>query len=419
MPMEQAHPEPHELVVDQRDRVAVEYVLREIDIPWTLKEENKPLRLAVLTRPKEDTKILRIQQNTMLVESLKGAFSAGGRRNAALTDLDLLLGMLRQWFRDRYHGWEPTVDKNHSLDWVQGAPVKKGAAGPPTPLAATEPIPRFDPSPQNGRPVRIGLLDTRVFKHPALAGRYDADQASAFDSTANLFGTAGHATFIAGLMLQRAPGARLEVRAVLSDDDATALSWDVAKKMVEFSDVDILNMSFGCATHGKPPLALTRAIDVLTPKVVLVAAAGNYGDFKDGDVTSNYTGPTETTPQWPAAFPDVVAVGAHGPGAGFSSHGPWLDLLAPGVEVTSTFLPGTVKVRSRDEEGNLTVNEVNFGEGYAKWSGTSFAAANVAGEIAARMAAGSTSADYALDTILHPTDGNILPYAIPTGGQTR
>jgi membrane-anchored mycosin MYCP len=77
--------------------------------------------------------------------------------------------------------------------------------------------------------------------------------------------------------------------------------------------------------------ALPRAVGMLPPEVLLVAAAGNYGTFKDGNVTSNYTGPTETTPQWPAALPDVIIVGASDPGADFSPDVPWIDLLAPGV----------------------------------------------------------------------------------------
>jgi hypothetical protein len=422
MPDDPAHQEPYELVVDQRDRKAVEDVLTKIDVPWHLKEEYKPLRLAILARSEARTEILRIQHNAMLVESLKRAVSPG-QGNASVSDLDMLLGILRQWFADRYHGWTPTVDKNHSLDWVQGAPVKKGAAGPPVRLDAKDPIPRFAPGSPGNRLVRVGVLDTRLFRHPALAGMYDADSASVFESTTGLFGTAGHATFIAGLILQRAPGVRLDVRAVLSDDNATAKSWDVAKKMVEFSNVDILNMSFGCATHdGKPPLALARAIDLLTPKVVLVAAAGNYGEFADSNVTSNHTGPTATTPQWPAAFADVVAVGAHGQQAGFSPKVPWVDCLAPGVAVTSTFLPHTVKIRWRDENDTLHVEDKDFGAGYAKWSGTSFAAANVAGAIAARMAAGNTNAHGALDALLVSegrTRNDIFHFEPPTDRRDR
>ncbi len=392
MHIEQPSHEPYELVVDQSDRA----------------------------------------EDAGLVESAMAARARrpGDRNSVTITEVDLLLDVLRQSFRERYHGWEPTVDKNHTLDWVQGAPVKKGGARPPRPLEGTDVVPEFIGNQETdrasgslGTPQRaqVGILDTKLFPHSTLSGKFVADSASILHSTANLYGTAGHATFIAGLILQRGPRARLDVRGVLSDDDATALSWEVAKKMAGFlnSGVDVLNMSFGCATQGKPPLALARAVDLLTPSIVLVAAAGNYGTFKDGNVTLDYTGPTENTPQWPAAFADVVAVGAHGAEADFSPDVPWIDLMAPGVDAISTFLPGSVKLRWR-EDGQLMEKETDFGNGYAKWSGTSFAAANVSGEIAARMGA-HVSAIEALDALLHPKggvpEGDIWPYEI--GSRTK
>jgi membrane-anchored mycosin MYCP len=94
----------------------------------------------------------------------------------------------------------------------------------------------------------------------------------------------------------------------------------------------------------------------------------------------------------------VVAVGAHdgaGQLAAFSPDVPWLDLLAPGIDVVSTFLPGEVT----STEGGKT-STLDFGRGYARWRGSSFAAAAVTGEIVALMNAHRITARAALDRLL-------------------
>ena len=75
---------------------------------------------------------------------------------------------------------------------------------------------------------------------------------------------------------------------------------------------------------GFSPL-LQAAVQYATERnVVVVAAAGNTGS----DV-----------PQYPAAFPEVLAVGATDPAGklvDFSSFGDWLDLAGPGFGIVST-----------------------------------------------------------------------------------
>jgi subtilisin family serine protease len=63
--------------------------------------------------------------------------------------------------------------------------------------------------------------------------------------------------------------------------------------------------------------------------VVLVAAAGNEG---------------MNEPRYPAAYPNVIAVGAtttDGKLAGFSTRGDWVDLVAPGTDILSTSKSGS------------------------------------------------------------------------------
>lgn len=328
--------------------------------------------------------------------------------------LDDLLENVRQRFRATSAGWAPTMDTNRSLDAIFGWPYIKGgtkkmtSAGPVSiPRAGQRPCPK------------VVVLDTRLYAHPALAGAYHADAYR--EGETPTLSTAGHATFIAGIIMQRAAGGAttvpidLDFRTVLDEDAMNASSWDVAKKIAELQhdeDVAVANLSFGAAASRGAPLVLQRAIDRIGSKIVVVAAAGNNGGIGEHELA----GLEPNTPMWPAALDNVIAVGAHdghGKAADFSPDVSWLDLMAPGVDVTSTFLPGRVKVVHRHEDGRLVEEPdvVDFGDGWAQWNGTSFAAANVTGEIVALMNSHQISAPDAVAVLLErtgPLDGDTI-----------
>jgi hypothetical protein len=66
-----------------------------------------------------------------------------------------------------------------------------------------------------------------------------------------------------------------------------------------------------------------------------------------------------------------------------------VDLVAPGVQVESTYLSGEVQARRPvvEDDRHVRTQITNLGRftGAARWSGTSFAAADATGEIARRM----------------------------------
>lgn len=310
-------------------------------------------------------------------------------------DLDKVLRGLRRHFAHRYAGWVPTVGKNRLLGQViGGGKISHGGGGAPT--AAHEALPRRQAG--LGRGVRVGVLDTSISTHPWIAGGWVAgvdDVLSEGDHTA----VAGHATFVTGLVLRQAPEAVVEARAVLSDEDGKADSWSVAQEIVELGrrGLDVLNLSFCCYTEdGRAPLVLSAAIERLDPHTVVVAAAGNHGDLpskQDRD---------RRKPSWPAALDHVVAVGAadaKGVRAPFTpADVPWIDVLAPGVQLTSTYLHGSVAVGPDGKRADF--------DGYATWSGTSFAAAAVSGAIAARTEPGRVSARDAWRSLLEDAEGH-------------
>jgi membrane-anchored mycosin MYCP len=361
----QAHED--QLVVELSQAEQVLEILRNIPVSWNSAEKNSALSLALIT-----------------VDSLT---VPEGFTDGSKTGLDLLISYLRKTFRNEY-GSDLTIGKNRIVGSIAGSPYTGGGIKRPLPYTGggiNRPLPytgggEKSPTPDSGgasqgiqpasgdslpkrkelpgQGVRVGILDTRIFAHPDLAGRYLASHGTlASEVQDRLPGQDAHATFIAGVVLQRAPDADLLVDHVLDEDDIATSSWKVATRMVRFADagVSALNVSFGAATDDdQPPLVLARAVEVLTEKgVIVVAAAGNNGP--------------SARPIWPAALPEAVAVGAGQvesteafKPAGFSPDAKWVELMAPGEDIWSTY-------RS---------------SGYATWNGTSFAAAAVSGAIA-------------------------------------
>ena len=150
---------------------------------------------------------------------------------------------------------------------------------------------------------------------------------------------AGHGTAVAGIIAgetmagETAEGINRNVELysvkVLDENNQAPLSriiegiyWAIEK------NVHIINMSFGCSRYSK---ALEDAVKAATDKgILIIAAAGNQGESGMDTV------------EYPAAFPEVVAVGsvdAQGEVSDFSAKGEEMELVAPGeaVRVTGAF----------------------------------------------------------------------------------
>jgi len=91
----------------------------------------------------------------------------------------------------------------------------------------------------------------------------------------------------------------------------------------------------------------------------------------------------------------VVSVGAVGPSgrAWFSNYGGWVDACAPGIDVVSTYFTSHKESAAPGRKF----------EGWATWSGTSFAAPKVAAAIAQDMYLRKTSAADAWKRLSHWT----------------
>jgi hypothetical protein len=255
-----------------------------------------------------------------------------------------------------------------------------------TPVLAADMPPAPPWPPVGSRPVVV-VLDSGVKPHtwlpqdeahpfliePVLDPSFGLPLPDTAPVTGEFHGYWGHATFLAGLIRLTAPDAQvISVKLMnddgtLSDDDlASALDW-----LIKYTDghmVDVVLMAFG--RLKKPgednPASLVWQLGVLGGKgVTIVASAGNASVD------------TETIPACLAADPGspVVSVGAGTSAENrepYSNYGPWVRKWRTG---TVTSLMPLI----RGVEGDRN--------GFALWSGTSFSAAIVAGELAHARAA--------------------------------
>lgn len=322
------------------------------------------------------------------------------------TDLDRFMYGLRELFATRSAGWSPTVGKNRLVGDVIGGVGKISHGGGDMPRASRKRYPartrRGRPDMDKGKGVRVAVLDTSIAPHDWLAGGWVSPPGGVLKKRETQAVTAGHATFVAGLVLSQAPACVIESRGVLSDEFGQATSWDTAKAIAQIGKTrpDVLNLSFACYTEdGQAPLALATAIDRLDSNTVVVAAAGNHGDLplEDQDELDE---DDRRKPAWPAALDGVVAVGAATKAGAPTPFTPpdvlWIDAMAPGEKVVSTFVTASVNVA--DDEDKAPAPK-RF-SGWASWSGTSFSAALVSGIIAANTVPGQVSARQAWDEIL-------------------
>jgi membrane-anchored mycosin MYCP len=383
------------------------------------KDDRLGLALVTLRNTKDPVERLRAEPETQeaLLELELASLRDRGKPPA---HIDLLLCGLRNRFSRKFGGWTPPTGKARVVEQVKGFPhLGGGGDGDPRPAPAGL-FQALQAAPAAGQGVRIAVLDTAIQQpaplpvtaaiqdgrlKPAPGALLPAPPQGSAQAAPTLKVTMGHGNFVVGLILQRAPGATVLVRKVL-DSDAVGDGWDAARKMVRLAgeDVDIVNLSFGSFTDDdQPPLIFSRAVERLSPEVVIVAAAGNHGNILQIQKVPGLERLAPNTPIWPAALDGVIAVDAvsgNGRLARFSPKVPWARLKARGVDVTSTFLDGEVGSNRVGANGRVQPVALGRFQGFATWSGTSFAAAIVSGALAARTQPGRLDAHGALRELL-------------------
>jgi subtilisin family serine protease len=222
----------------------------------------------------------------------------------------------------------------------------------------------------------------------------------------------GHGTHVAGTLGGRdlgiAPGTHLYAVKVLNGN----AEGDVSTLIMAFqwaidNDMDAISMSIAYREDNPAVrLAVQKAYEA---GILMVAAVGNHsnwlddgatgdGGAGDGGAATDGTTPNPYPVMYPAAYPEVFAVGAHdtyGVISEFSNEGPQMDLLAPGSNIVSLNLNGTFGV----------------------YSGSSMAAPHVTGTAALVLALDpSLTPDEVMNIVANTAQGGLInvPGAVET-----
>jgi len=204
-----------------------------------------------------------------------------------------------------------------------------------------------------GKGVKVAILDTGTIIHPAIKNIIIR---KSFVKNEGVEDSEGHGTHVTGIIGAQkfgvAPECKIYSFKVLGKNGKGNLSWlKAALEECIKLEVDVVNMSLGWLKYDSKSIYSLIKMGY-SKGIIYVAAAGN-----DGEKGVNY----------PACWKEVIAVAAcniNNKIARFSSRGKAVEISAPGVKITSTYL------------NNM----------YATLSGTSMAAPFVTGVITLMLA---------------------------------
>ncbi len=260
----------------------------------------------------------------------------------------------------------------------------------------------------------VRVAGQRIGLDPTAGPEFFPDTVGPLDGALDAY--AGHGTFSAGLVHLAAPDADivawriLPAEGAMVEQDLIDALDDVAELVRRHRDgdpdavgVDIVSLSVGYY-HETPEDALFDSPlwcslqALLALGVTVVCAAGN-------DATARPRFPAAFDPWEPghpcpvdwggAPLAPLVAVGALNPNntdALFSNVGPWVRAHASGAAVLSTmpvsFEGGLQASAATTAHGRrrASIDPDDYSSGFSIWSGTSFAAPLLAGQLAAELA---------------------------------
>lgn len=247
-------------------------------------------------------------------------------------------------------------------------------------------------APKNPSLVTVAVLDTGL--HAGMAAKVGAAHEDGIPDVTDVDGDlafdrqSGHGSFISALIRKYAPGATMASFQVLNSwgvgSDATVTA--ALRKLLAAVDNKtlIINLSLGSYTMDDAgSLTVHRLLaEAMANGVVVVASAGNDSIRR---------------PMYPAALPGVIGVAAlnrQGAPARFTNFGSWVRACSLGTDIVSMFGSGD-DVREDFRQ--------KF-EGWARWSGTSFAAPRVVAALARHRLTTGATLDEAVNTLIDAPD---------------
>lgn len=261
--------------------------------------------------------------------------------------------------------------------------------------------------------VTIAIVDSGVGSHPELSGRilngwnFASDPASPDSSDDN-----GHGTYVAGIAAAKGDNGQgiagidwnaliLPVKVLNKDGIGSNATIAMGIHYAADQGAQVINLSLGGTNRSRvvqeavnyatyPLNANLTGVSSNRNGAVLIAAAGNNMQSPPANATTR-PGQTETEnkPNYPAAYDEVIAVGATDgqdlPTA-FSAYGPELSICAPGYSIIS-----------------LDWNTTDNSPAYSYGSGTSSAAPFVSGTVALMLSVNSSLSGNEIRNILEGT----------------
>jgi len=245
----------------------------------------------------------------------------------------------------------------------------------------------------------IGIVDpaSDPDAHPSLGSPLDGVVDSA----------AGHGTFIAGIVLQACPEARIlavrvaDGQGMIRENDLLGALGRLVAIVEAGHRLDVVNLSFSYYHESPKTESIDSELYALLTKLraagcVIVCSAGNDATDRPASPASLHHWIGEDCGIAPEGdIAPLVTVGALNPSrtsvALFSNIGAWVKTYVRGVSVLSTIpvnFEGGIQADLSSAEYDRrreTFDVDDFGSGFAVWSGTSFAAPVVAGRIAHRL----------------------------------
>lgn len=190
---------------------------------------------------------------------------------------------------------------------------------------------------QKGAGVKIAVIDSGCdIKHESLKNNIAGVRNFTDEDKKNpniVTDRVGHGTHVIGTICSSttgvAPDVKIYVLKAINRTGTGKLSWVInAIKYAIDLKVDIISMSLGISENSPK---LERAIkDAVNNNISVVCAAGNDGDGNSASFEYSY----------PAAYMDVISVGAvdkKGVPANFTNSNTAIDVVAPGVDILSTY----------------------------------------------------------------------------------
>ena len=260
------------------------------------------------------------------------------------------------------------------------------------------------PNPVAGDGVKVAVFDTGIDRtHPELAASLSGGFNALADADPSDYGDDnGHGTAMAGIIAARlnrlgivgaAPNAILYAVKVLDRNGRGHTSDTIHALGVIASrpDIRVINMSYGTSLVWPLfPGVIQRAVQMgkiivasrgngcTTSPIPVFSASGAGGDGAGGDGAGGDAGCQPDAVRYPAAYPEVISVGATTIQDKVASYSLWAGAVDPATNLVlhvDIVAPG-------GGDGGQKILTTNRGGGYGLISGTSPAAAHVSGAVA-------------------------------------